>query len=126
MSLAGIDEAGVGIHLPEIYRLRGECLLALDRNNKAQARSTFATAANIASRQGAVIFERRAEASLSEFATLRCDQSPPVRHLGLRPSHLRGELARPAIAARIPSPQRAGSPNRAARRYVLKPTRFAA
>jgi tetratricopeptide (TPR) repeat protein len=66
-AIAGIDEAGIGIYLPEIYRLRGACLLALDRRNKAQARSAFATAADIAKRQGAVIFERRAEASLSEF-----------------------------------------------------------
>ena len=59
-AIAGIDEAGVGIYLPEIYRLRGACLLALDRRNKAEARSAFATAADIAKRQGAVIFERRA------------------------------------------------------------------
>lgn len=68
-AIAGIDEAGIGIYLPEIYRLRGACLLALDRRNKAEAKSAFATAADIARRQGAVIFERRAEASLSEFAT---------------------------------------------------------
>jgi class 3 adenylate cyclase/tetratricopeptide (TPR) repeat protein len=68
-AIAGIDEAGVGIYLPEIYRLRGACLLALDRRNEAEARSAFATAADIARRQGAVIFERRTEASLSELAT---------------------------------------------------------
>jgi predicted ATPase/class 3 adenylate cyclase len=68
-AIAGIDEAGVGIYLPEIYRLRGACLLALDRRNKAEARAALATAADIARRQGAVIFERRANASLSEFAT---------------------------------------------------------
>ena len=62
-------EAGIGIYLPEIYRLRGACLLALERGNKAEARSAFATAAGIAKRQGAVIFERRAEASLFELAT---------------------------------------------------------
>ena len=67
-AVAGIDEAGIGIYLPEIYRLRGACLLALDRGNKSEARSAFATAADIAKRQGAVIFERRAEASLSELA----------------------------------------------------------
>ncbi|MGH6678224.1 MAG: ATP-binding protein, partial [Bradyrhizobium sp.] len=67
-AIAGVDEAGVGIYLPEIYRLRGACLLALDRRNKAEARSAFATAVDIAKRQGAVIFERRAEASSSEFA----------------------------------------------------------
>jgi predicted ATPase len=67
-AIAGIDEAGIGIYLPEIYRLRGACLLALDRRNKAEARSAFAIAVDIARRQGAVIFERRAQASLSKFA----------------------------------------------------------
>ncbi|UPK34064.1 hypothetical protein IVB18_38830 [Bradyrhizobium sp. 186] len=66
-AIAGIDEAGVGIYLPEIYRLRGACLLALDRGNKTEAQSAFASASGIAKRQGAVIFERRAEASLSEL-----------------------------------------------------------
>ena len=64
-AIAAIDEPGVGFYLPEIYRLRGECLLALDRDNKDEARSAFATARDIARRQGAVIFERRAEASLN-------------------------------------------------------------
>jgi predicted ATPase len=68
-AIAGIDEAGVGIYLPEIYRLRGACLLALDRRNKAEARAALATAAEIARRQGAVIFKRRAKTSLSELAT---------------------------------------------------------
>jgi tetratricopeptide (TPR) repeat protein len=67
-AIAGIDEPGVGFYLPEIYRLRGACLLALSRGNKEEARSAFATARDIARRQGATIFERRAEASLSEFA----------------------------------------------------------
>jgi class 3 adenylate cyclase/tetratricopeptide (TPR) repeat protein len=68
-AIAGIDEPGVGFYLPEIYRLRGACLLALSRDNKDGARSAFATARDIARRQGAVIFERRAEASLSELAS---------------------------------------------------------
>ena len=67
-AIAGIDEPGIGFYLPEIYRLRGACLLALDRGNKDEARSAFATALDIARRQGAVIFQRRAEASLSEIA----------------------------------------------------------
>jgi predicted ATPase len=66
-AIAGIDEAGVGIYLPEIYHLRGACLLALDRSNKAEARAALATAADIARHQG--VFERRAKASLSELAT---------------------------------------------------------
>ena len=73
-AIAGIDEPGVGFYLPEIYRLRGECLLALDRANKEEARRAFTTARDIARRQGAVIFERRAEASLSEVANLGADR----------------------------------------------------
>jgi tetratricopeptide (TPR) repeat protein len=68
-AIAGVDEASVGIYLPEIYRLRGACLLALDRRNKGEAQSAFATAADIARHQGAVIFGRRAETSLSELTT---------------------------------------------------------
>jgi class 3 adenylate cyclase/tetratricopeptide (TPR) repeat protein len=66
-AIAGIDEPGVGFYLPEIYRLRGKSLLALARSNKDAARQSFLTARDIARRQGAVIFERRAEASLVEL-----------------------------------------------------------
>jgi tetratricopeptide (TPR) repeat protein len=64
-ALAALDEPGVGYYLPEIYRLRGECLLALDRHNKEEARLAFETARNIARQQGAIIFERAALASIS-------------------------------------------------------------
>jgi tetratricopeptide (TPR) repeat protein len=70
-AIAAIDEPGVGFYLPEIYRLRGECLLALGRGNMDAARQAFATARDIAMRQGAVIFERRAEASLGEITNIR-------------------------------------------------------
>src|SRR5580704_13182514 len=65
-AIAGIDEPGIGFYLPEIYRSRGACLLALDRDNKREALAAFTTARDIAERQGAVIFKRRAETSLSE------------------------------------------------------------
>jgi len=67
-AIAGTDEFGIGFFLPEIYRLRGACLLALSRDNKDEARSAFATALDIARRQGAVILQRRAETALSELA----------------------------------------------------------
>jgi predicted ATPase len=70
-AIAAIDEPGVGYYLPEIYRLRGECLLALSRANMDDARQAFAIARDIATRQGAVIFERRAEASLGEITNIR-------------------------------------------------------
>jgi len=68
-ALAGIDEAGIGVYLPEIYRLRGACLLALDRRNREDARAAIVTAIDIARRQAAVILQRRAEASLSDLGS---------------------------------------------------------
>ena len=47
-AIAAIDEPGIGFYLPEIYRLRGECLLALGRGNKDEARQALATARDIA------------------------------------------------------------------------------
>ncbi len=64
--LTAIEEPGVGFYLSEIYRLRGECLLTIDRNNKEEARQAFAVARDIANRQGALILARRAEASLAQ------------------------------------------------------------
>jgi class 3 adenylate cyclase/tetratricopeptide (TPR) repeat protein len=69
-ALAANQEPDVGFYLAEIWRLRGECLLALDRGNKAEARQAFTTARDVARRQGAVIFERRAETSLVEAANI--------------------------------------------------------
>jgi tetratricopeptide (TPR) repeat protein len=66
-AIAGIDEPGVGFYVPEIYRLRGECLLALGRGNKDEARRAFATARDSARRQGAIVFACRAEAALEEL-----------------------------------------------------------
>jgi predicted ATPase len=68
-AIANIDEPGIGFYLPEIYRLRGECLLALSGNNKDEARQAFASAYEIADRQGAIILERRAEACLAELVS---------------------------------------------------------
>jgi predicted ATPase/class 3 adenylate cyclase len=67
-AIAGVEEPGVGFYLPEIHRLRGECLLALDRHNKDKARQAFTMASDIAQRHGAIIFQRRAAASLTELA----------------------------------------------------------
>ena len=63
------DEPGVGFYMPEIYRLRGECLLSLNRRNKAEARQAFRTARDYARRQGATLFEHRAETRLVEMAS---------------------------------------------------------
>ena len=66
-AIAATDEPGIGFFLPEIHRLRGECLLSLNRRNKAEARQAFTTALNDARQQGAMLFERRTEARLVEM-----------------------------------------------------------
>jgi class 3 adenylate cyclase len=65
--LAMLEEPGVGFYLPEIYRLRGQCLLAIDRSAKAQAQHAFIAARDIARQQGATIFLHRAEACLADL-----------------------------------------------------------
>jgi predicted ATPase len=74
-AIAGIDEPGVGFYVPEIYRLRGECLLALDRSNSNEARQAFVTARDIANRQGAAIFAHRAQARVAELTNIRTGQT---------------------------------------------------
>jgi predicted ATPase len=66
-AIAAIEEPGVGFYLPEIHRLRGECLLSLNRRNKAEARRAFMTARDDARQQGATLFEHRAVARLVEM-----------------------------------------------------------
>jgi len=67
-ALAANEEPEVGCYLPEIHRLRGVCLLAMDRSDGESARRAFATALAIANRQGAVVFARRAGVSLADVA----------------------------------------------------------
>jgi predicted ATPase len=67
-AIAVIDEPGVGFYLPEIHRVRGECLLSLSRRNKAKARQAFMTARDDARQQGATLFEHRAAARLAEIS----------------------------------------------------------
>ena len=66
-AIAAVDEPGVGFYLPEIHRLRGECLLSLSRRNKAKARQAFMTAREVARLQGATLFELRAKTRLVEM-----------------------------------------------------------
>jgi class 3 adenylate cyclase/tetratricopeptide (TPR) repeat protein len=66
-AIAGIDEPGVGFYLPEIHRLRGECLLSLSRRNKAKAWQAFMTARDVARLQGTTLFELRAKTRLVEM-----------------------------------------------------------
>jgi tetratricopeptide (TPR) repeat protein len=65
MILRTIKEPGVGFFLPEIYRLRAECLLRLDPANFDQAIREFETAIATARQQQARVFWLRAAIALS-------------------------------------------------------------
>jgi predicted ATPase len=70
-SLLTIKEPGVGFFLPEIHRLRGNCLLRLDPGNFDEAVGEFEAAIGIARQQQARVFWLRAAISLSRALTAR-------------------------------------------------------
>jgi class 3 adenylate cyclase len=65
MILRTIKEPGVGFFLPEIYRLRAECLLRLDPANFDEAAREFEAAIATAKQQQARVFWLRAAIGLS-------------------------------------------------------------
>jgi class 3 adenylate cyclase/tetratricopeptide (TPR) repeat protein len=67
-ALAANQEPEVGYYLAEIWRLRGNCLLARDGASTGEARKALLKAQAIARQQDATIFERRAEAALAALA----------------------------------------------------------
>jgi predicted ATPase len=70
MMLRTVREPGVGFYLPEVHRLRGECLLRLDPANFDEAIGEFETAAATARQQQARTFWLRAAIGLaSAWAT---------------------------------------------------------
>jgi class 3 adenylate cyclase/predicted ATPase len=62
--LRSIKEPGVGFFVPEIHRLRGECLLRLDPANFDEAQRELRAAIATAKQQQARMFELRAAISL--------------------------------------------------------------
>ncbi len=65
MMLRTVTEPGVGVFLPEIHRLRAECLLRLDPANFDEAIREFETAIATAKQQQARVFWLRAAIDLS-------------------------------------------------------------
>ena len=57
----------VGIHVPELWRLRAELALADSAANAPLARGWLRTAARIASDQGATVYQARAESALERL-----------------------------------------------------------
>ena len=64
--LSTVKEPGVGFFLPEIHRLRGECLLHLDGGSFDDAVREFETAIAFAKQQQEHVFRLRAAISLAQ------------------------------------------------------------
>jgi class 3 adenylate cyclase/tetratricopeptide (TPR) repeat protein len=80
-SLLTIKEPGVGFFLPEIHRLRGNCLLRLDPGNFDEAVGEFEAAIGIARQQQARVFWLRAAISLTRALAARGTSEKGVAHL---------------------------------------------
>ena len=63
--LPTFTEPGIGFYLPELHRLRGECLLRLEPPRLDEAVRDFQSAIAFATRQNAVLFRLRAAISLA-------------------------------------------------------------
>lgn len=66
--LADVKEPGVGFYLPEIHRLRAECLMRAPAPDLAAARAEFETAIATAKRQRAAAYELAAAIGLARAA----------------------------------------------------------
>jgi predicted ATPase len=66
-ALTEVEETGIRFYEPELHRLKGEFLLALDPENPAEAETCFRLAVAIARRQQAKSLELRATMSLARL-----------------------------------------------------------
>jgi class 3 adenylate cyclase/tetratricopeptide (TPR) repeat protein len=63
-----VTEAGVGLYVPELYRLQGVCLLRLDSHHEEEAMTSLQMAVHIAKQQKAVLFQLKAAISMAAAA----------------------------------------------------------
>jgi predicted ATPase len=66
-ALTRVEETGIRFYEPELWRLQGEFLLALDPNNPAEAEARFRQGIAVARRQQANSLELRATMSLARL-----------------------------------------------------------
>jgi tetratricopeptide (TPR) repeat protein len=95
--LKTVREPKVGLYLPEIHRLRGECLLRLDPGALDQAVREFETAIEIAREQQARIFQLAAAVSLAH-ATAAAGPERGMAPLREIVSAFTGDLDAPQLA----------------------------
>ncbi len=66
-ALTVVEQTGIRINEPELHRLKGEFLLALDPGNLADAEASFRRAVALARRHQAKALELRATTSLARL-----------------------------------------------------------
>ena len=84
-ALTLIRQPGVGQYVPELHRIRGLCLLALDPDDTNDAIESFQTAFEIAGRQGAHLLALRAAISLATME--KANGGPGAAFVRLREIH---------------------------------------
>jgi predicted ATPase len=68
-ALDTVTEPGIGIFVPELYRLQGLCLLRLDSHHEEEAMSSLQMAVDIAKQQNATLFQLKAAINMADAAS---------------------------------------------------------
>ena len=68
-ALETVTEPGIGVFVPELYRLQGLCLLRLDSHSKEEAMNSLQMAVDIAKQQNAALFQLKAAIDMANAAS---------------------------------------------------------
>jgi class 3 adenylate cyclase/tetratricopeptide (TPR) repeat protein len=68
-ALDTVTEPGIGVFVPELYRLQGMCLLRLDSHNEEDAMSSLQMAVDIAKQQNTTLFQLKAAINIVDAAS---------------------------------------------------------
>ncbi len=97
-ALETVSEPGVGIFVPELYRLQGVCLLRLNLGHEEEARRALEMALATAKQQQATIFQLRAAMSMVEGASLIGSGDVGLRELRALCAELPEDFDAPELA----------------------------
>jgi tetratricopeptide (TPR) repeat protein len=68
-ALETVTEPGIGLYVPELYRLQGVCLLRLDSHKKEEATVSLQMAIDFAKQQNAPLFQLKAAIDMANAAS---------------------------------------------------------
>ncbi|MBS0326683.1 MAG: AAA family ATPase [Proteobacteria bacterium] len=96
-SIATTTEAGVGVHVSELYRLQGVCLLAIDRSHRDEGLQSLQAGVDIAKRNGATTLELSATLALARATAGTADAGHARASLQSLCATLPEDFATPAL-----------------------------